>query len=116
MKFKINGNRVECYRPVTENEWTHVTSFDAHLEEVAPHVAGALTSFEVQELQQWMRERKRNASTSGLNSALFRIQALARKAQQTLDKGDVPRKDTVNKLKDTADSVRQAVLTDERSA
>ena len=116
MKFKINGGRVECYRPMTGNEWTHVTSFDAHLDVVAPHVAGALTSFEVQQLEGWMRERNRLTSMNGMNSALFRIRALARRAQKTLDKGDVPRKETVNKLKDTADSIRHAVLTDDRSA
>ena len=112
MRFQVNGSRVECHRFQTRNKYSLVASFDAHLEEVAPHVAGALTSFEVQELEQWMLERKRNASMTGLDKALRRIQSLAQRARATVHRGEIPQRETAEKIKDIADSVRYAVLSE----
>ena len=61
MRFETDENQVLCIRiidvknsPITEET---VTTFDAHLEEIAPHITACLYAEERQELQQWFDDR-----------------------------------------------------------
>ena len=63
MKFEVAGSKIICSRIDTTVEdalrYRPVVEFDAHLDEVAPHVAAKLTQGEIDELQRFMADRKR---------------------------------------------------------
>lgn len=61
MRFETDKNQVMCVRIIDgkDGEITEeiVTTFDAHLEEIAPHITACLYAKEQQELQQWFDDR-----------------------------------------------------------
>ncbi|MGR8947450.1 MAG: hypothetical protein ACU84Q_05345 [Gammaproteobacteria bacterium] len=83
MEFVLNGTSVECHRPRRAADGSSlVTTFDAHLTEIAPHIRGALTVHEQRELKRWFSKRSRQTSAGALRSAFERIERIARRAKR----------------------------------
>ena len=63
MRFTVAGNKVICSRldktVEGEDKYRQVVGFDAHLDEVPPHVAARLTQGEIEELEHFLADRKR---------------------------------------------------------
>jgi hypothetical protein len=63
MKFTVAGSRIICSRKdntvADEDAYRCVVEFDAHVESVPPHVSAKLISSEIEELKEFMADRKR---------------------------------------------------------
>lgn len=63
MKFEVAGSKIICSRIDTTVEddikYRPVVEFDAHLDEIAPHVAAKLTQGETAELERFLADRRR---------------------------------------------------------
>jgi hypothetical protein len=63
MKFEVAGSKIICSRIDTtvedDTKYRPVVEFDAHLDEVAPHVAAKLTQGEIAELERYLADRRR---------------------------------------------------------
>ncbi len=84
MRFEIDGNQVKCIRPEKNN--LEIISFDAHLNEVAPHVEALLNDNECYQLELWLRERQQVLKFSKGQVALSALPELIAEACLALDK------------------------------
>ena len=61
MRFETDHNQVMCIRIIDgkDSKITEeiVTTFDTHLQEIAPHITACLNAEEQQELRQWFDDR-----------------------------------------------------------
>ncbi|MDX1507942.1 MAG: hypothetical protein R3358_06660 [Woeseiaceae bacterium] len=97
MRFTVAGNKVICSRTDNtvegENKYRQVVEFDAHLDEVPPHVAARLTQGEIEELQEFLEDRKRIQAKPAEVNMLEVLPELIEEATQILH--------AVNRLNET---------------
>lgn len=89
MEFIVEGATVNCVRVLSGEgsgrvQRQTVTSFDAHLDAVAPHVAAALTSDEVGQLEKWLGERANLRSREANHTLLESIPELLSQAESVV--------------------------------
>lgn len=90
MRFETDKNQVMCIRIIGGNnsEITEqvVTTFDAHLEEIAPHITAFLNADEQQELEQWLNDRTILQDQSLKEIILYAMPGLLDEACSALNK------------------------------
>ena len=89
MRFETDENQVVCIRIIDgkDSEITEmiVATFDAHLEEIAPHIASCLSADEQQELQQWFDDRAVLQDQSIREAILYALPGLLDEACSALN-------------------------------
>ena len=96
MRFVIDRNQVNCIRP-EEND-AIVATFDAHLREVAPHVAALLSYSERNQLEQWLADRDQILDFDKEQAALHALPELIEEACKYLENEPEIPKDLFSKL------------------
>lgn len=78
MEFELHETSVNCIRTKPNGTRDVVISFDAHLNDIAPHVRGMLTNHELRELRQWFESQRELTASPTEGAQLFdRLQSLA---------------------------------------
>ena len=89
MKFTVAGNRIICSRKdntvADATAYRHAVIFDAQVETVPPHVSAKLVTGEVEELKDFMADRKRIQENSAVKNLLEAIPGLLGEAADILN-------------------------------
>lgn len=90
MRFVTESNQIKCIR-ILENESGEiseeiVTTFDAHLEEISPHVMSSLSTGEQQQLIHWLGDRRVLKEQSIKQIILIALPGLLEEARNAIDK------------------------------
>ena len=90
MRFETDKNQVMCIRIIHGNDDKTtekiVTTFDAHLNEIAPHITSCLNAEEQQELQQWFDDRSMLHEQSIREIILYALPGLLDEACSAINK------------------------------
>lgn len=88
MKFTVAGSRIICSRMdntiADENVYRHVVEFDAHVKSIPPHVSAKLVSSEVEQLREFMADRRRIQANPAVVNVLEALPGLLDKATEAL--------------------------------
>ncbi len=113
MKFKVVDNRIICSRQDStakdDNVYRHVVEFDAHVDKVPPHVASRLTSGEVEELEQFMADRRRIRANPAERNMLEALPELLHEATEIIRSVDRLNKAMYEKLADSISDMQSAL-------
>jgi hypothetical protein len=92
MKFSVAGSKIVCSRVDNTAEGTdtyrRVAQFDAHLDAIPPHVAARLTQGEIDELEQFLVDRKRIQANPAEKNMLEALPVLLQEAVEALESVD----------------------------
>ncbi|MFT7458646.1 MAG: hypothetical protein ACI909_001320 [Planctomycetota bacterium] len=89
MRFETEKNEVNCIRVLDEKDSskeTLVATFDAHLDEVAPHIMASLSAAEQQQLMHWLNDRNVLREKSIKKIILCALPGLLDEASSAIDK------------------------------
>jgi hypothetical protein len=89
MKFTVAGNRIICSRKdntvANAAAYRHAVMFDAQVESVPPHVSAKLVTGEIEQLNDFMADRKRCQENSAVKNLLETIPGLLGEAADILN-------------------------------
>jgi len=90
MRFETDKNQILCIRVTDgkDNEASEeiVTTFDAHLEEIAPHIIACLNAEEQRELHHWLDDRNVLQEQSIREIILYALPGLLDEACSAINK------------------------------
>jgi hypothetical protein len=113
MKFSVAGSRIICSRKdnTVDNKavYRRVVEFDAHVETIPPHVAARLTSGEIEQLQEFLADRKRIQATPAEQNMLEALPGLLREATEILKSVDTVNKTMYTQLSRSIGELVQAL-------
>lgn len=89
MKFTVAGSRIICRRKdntiADEEVYRHVVEFDSQLESAPPHVLAKLIGSEIEQLNEFMADRKRIQANPAVKNMLEALPGLLEEATDILD-------------------------------
>ena len=102
MKFTVVGNRIICSckdnKVVGEDAYKSVVEFDAHVDSVPPHVCAKLIPGQVEQLKEFMADRKRIQSNPAVKNMIEALPGLLKEATDVLSSVETVNEITYNKL------------------
>ena len=107
MRFEIDRNQVKCIRP-EENDAVVIT-FDAHLNEAAPHVLALLNDGECHQLELWLKAREQVQNSSKGQAVLRALPELLAEACVALENESEISQSLFNKLDDAVEQLSKAM-------
>lgn len=113
MKFTVAGNRIICSRKdntvADAGAYRHAVVFDAQVESVPPHVSAKLVTGEVEELKDFMADRKRIQENSAVKNILEAIPGLLGETADILNSVESVNQTTYDELSSAITVARRAL-------
>jgi hypothetical protein len=92
MKFTVAGSKIICSRVDRTSEgadtYRRVVQFDAHVDSIPPHVAARLTQGEMDELKQFLADRRRIQANPAEKNMLEALPGMLDEATEVLESVD----------------------------
>ena len=102
MNFTVAGSKVICSRKdntvAADESYRRVVEFDANVDSVPPHVSAKLIGSEIEQLKQFMNDRKRIQTNSAVKNMLEALPGLLKEAADVLTSVERINESMYNKL------------------
>lgn len=113
MKFRVAGNKIICSRKdntVKDGEaFRRVVEFDSHVEVIPPHVSSRLTNAEIEQLKEFLADRKRIQANPTEKNMLEALPGLLRESTEILNSVDRVNKTMYRQLSTSLRELQKAL-------